>query len=78
MQAIFNKRGASKALGVSVDTINRLLNEKKIPCHFIRSRIVFTESDLNTFLESCAIPATVETSPREKLEATKRASGGAA
>jgi len=78
MQQIFNKRGAANALNVSVDTINRLLNEKKIPFHKIRERIIFTESDLDSFLHSCAIPATAEISHREKLEATKRAEGGAA
>jgi len=78
MQQIFNKRGAAKALGVSVETLDRYKKNGRLPFHQIGNRIVYTENDLTAFLESCAIPATVIPTLREKSAMAKAAAGGVA
>jgi len=77
MQQIFNKRGAAQALGVSVETLDRYKKNGRLPFHQIGNRIVYTENDLSTFLESCAIPATAIPTLKEK-NAMAKAAGGAA
>jgi hypothetical protein len=49
--------------GVKEDTVNK---KGKLPYHKIGTRIIFTESDLNYFLELCAIPSNITPTEREK------------
>lgn len=75
MPTVYNKANAAKALGVSVETIDRYRKNGKLPYRQIGDRIIFTENDLTNFLDACAIPATVKLTSREKLELTKVAEG---
>ena len=75
MTAVYNKKNAAKALCVSVETLDRYKKAGKLPFRQIGDRVVFTESDLAAFLDSCAVPAMAEPSPREKLEMAKAAGG---
>jgi len=75
MQQIFNKRGAAKVLGISTETLDRYKKNGRLPFHQIGNRVIFTESDLTAFLESCAIPASVIPTPREKSAMAKAAGG---
>ena len=77
MQTIFKRGAAAKALGVSVETLDRYKKNGRLPYHQIGDRVVFTESDLTAFLDSCAIPATVIPTDRER-QAMAKAAGGAA
>ncbi|MCL2191655.1 MAG: helix-turn-helix domain-containing protein [Treponema sp.] len=76
MITVFNKTDAAKALRISLRTLNRYKDEGKLPWREIGRRIVFTESDLEKFLDNCAVPATNLPSDREKLEMAKRITGG--
>jgi len=71
MLTVFNKTNAAKALGISVETIDRYRKNGKLPYHQIGDRIIFTESDLAKFLDACAIPATAIPTSREKKEMAK-------
>jgi len=73
MPTVYNKAGAAKALGISLRTLNRYKELGKVPFRKIGERVLFTESDLNAFLDNCAVPATDLPSEREKLEMAKRA-----
>ena len=75
MTKVYSKKEAAKALRISLPTLNRYMKKGKTPYHKIGDRVVFTESDLTTFLDNCAVPAVVDISEREKLEAQKRAEG---
>jgi excisionase family DNA binding protein len=77
MPNTYNKKTASKALGISVETLDRYKKMGKLPFHQIGARVLFTESDLTSFLEACAIPATNETTAREKMAMTRAAMGEA-
>ena len=70
---VFNKSTAAKALGISVETIDRYRKNGKLPHRKIGDRIIFTESDLTHFLDACAVPSTNMLSNREKLELSKAA-----
>ena len=48
---------ASKKLGVSEITVRRLIKKKSIPHRRIGDRYLFTESDIENYLESVKIPA---------------------
>ena len=72
MAGVFDRKTAWEFLGVSEGTFNRLMRDGKLPHRKIRKRVVFTESDLTTFLDSCAVPATAVLTDREKLEMAKR------
>jgi len=76
MQKVFNKTEAAKALGISTETLDRYRKMGKFPYHQIGDRIIFTESDLTKFLESCAIPASNMPTSREKVEMAKAAARG--
>ena len=76
MQQIYNKRGAAKALNVSIETIDKYRKNGKLPYRLIGSRVVFCESDLNALLEACLIPAMKTPSKREQNEMAKKAAGG--
>jgi len=76
MQQIFNKRGAAKALNVSIETIDKYRKNGKLPYRLIGSRVVFCESDLNALLQACLIPAVNTPSEKEQRELAKRAAGG--
>ena len=55
MVNVFSRKDTAKILGVSVETIDRLRKEGKLPYHKIGDRIVFTESDIAAFLSNCAV-----------------------
>jgi excisionase family DNA binding protein len=74
---IYNKKAASKALGISVETLDRYKKMGKLPFHQIGTRVLFTENDLTSFLESCAIPAKIIPTAREKTEMAKHIKEGA-
>jgi len=71
MTNIFNKKSAAKVLGISVETLDRYRKMGKLPYRQIGDRVIFTESDLATFLDLCAIPATAKLTSREKIEMAK-------
>jgi hypothetical protein len=77
MEQIFNKKNAARALNISVETLDRYKKNGRLPYHLIGDRVIYTETDLNFFLKSCAVPATVIPTPREK-QAMAKAAGGAA
>jgi len=54
---IRNVDGASEYLGISPSTIRNGVKSKVIPHHRIGDRIIFTQRDLEEFLEQCAIPS---------------------
>jgi len=58
--------------------LNKYHEKGKVPHRKIAARVLFTEGDLVSFLDSCAVPATHPPSDREKLEMAKRAGGGRA
>jgi len=68
---IYNKKSFAKALGVSVETIDRYRKAGKLPHHRIGDRVIFTDGDLIAFLESCSVPAANVPTPREKYEMAK-------
>ena len=43
---IYNKKSFAKALGVSVETIDRYRKAGKLPHHRIGDRVIFTDGDL--------------------------------
>ena len=71
MPIVYNKENAAKALDISVETLDRLRKSGKLPYHQIRGRIVFTEDDINAFLDACKVPATVIPTDRNKKEMAK-------
>jgi len=76
MTNIFNKRSASKALGISIETLDKFRKKGSLPFHRIGDQIIFTEDDLLAFLKKCSIPATADLSNREKLEMAKATTEG--
>ena len=56
MPTVFNKKAAAKTLGLSVETINRAMKAGLLPYRKCGQRVVFTEGDLTTYLDSCAVP----------------------
>ena len=68
MPSVFDKKNAAKALGVSTETVDRCRKNGALTFRKIGNRIVFTESDLTTFLNACAIPATAVSLNRKKKE----------
>ena len=75
MLNVYDRKNAAKLLGLSKETIDRYRKGGKLPYRKIGDRIMFTEKDLNAFLDACAIPATVALSNREKLELIKSTGG---
>jgi predicted site-specific integrase-resolvase len=75
MNSVYTKKAAAKILGVSAETLDRYRKKGKLPYRQIGDRIVFTECDLVTFLDSCSIPATIIPTDREKLEMAKAVGG---
>ena len=75
MTTVFSKKSAARALGISVETLHRYKKMRKIPFRQIGDRVVFTESDLNAFLEACAVPATALPTDAERRGMAKRAGG---
>jgi len=71
MPSLYNKKNAAQALGISVETLDRYKKNGKLPFHQIGDRILFTENDLNTFIDACAVSSTVKPSVREKAEMAK-------
>ena len=53
MAKVYSRKEAAKILGISVETVDRCRKSGKLPFHKIGDRIVFTESDLTTFLNNC-------------------------
>jgi len=76
MPNIYRKPEAARALKISVETLDRYRKMGKLPYRQIGDRVIFTESDLATFLENCAVPATTFPTPRERVEVGKRAARG--
>ena len=76
MLNVYNKTEAAKILRISLRTLNKYHEKGKVPHRGIGARVLFTEGDLVSFLDSCAVPATCLPSDREKLEMAKRAGGG--
>jgi len=66
MPNVYDKKSASKALKISVETIDRLRKTGKLPYHRIGDRILFTEADLTSFLENCVVPASNPLTVREQ------------
>ena len=66
MLNIYNKTGAAKVLKISVESINRNLKNGKLPYRKIGASVRFTESDLATFLERCAVSALNESTARKE------------
>jgi len=58
MPTVFNRKAAAKELGVSVETLDRYKDNGKLPYRKIGKCVRFTESDLMTFLDNCAVSAT--------------------
>jgi len=75
MPIVYNKASAAKALGISIETLDRYRTKGKLPYRQVGDRILFTEGDLCTFLEMCAIPAKFILTDREKLEIAKAVEG---
>lgn len=75
MPVVYNKSSAARALGISVETLDRFRRSGKLPYRRIGDRILFTESDLSAFLDVCAIPAIAKLTGREMLELTKTTEG---
>ena len=71
MQQIYNKKCAAKALNISVETLNRYTKNGKIPHRRIGDRVLYCESDLNSFIDSCLIPAMNTPTGREQQEMAK-------
>ena len=71
MPNVYNKPTAAKALGISVETLDRYRKKGKLPYHSVGDRILFTDKDLADFLDSCAIPPTDIPTGREKSEMSK-------
>jgi predicted site-specific integrase-resolvase len=55
MDKMFNKAAAAKYLRISVATIDRRRKQGKIACIKNGKLVFFTEKNLTTFLDSCAI-----------------------
>ena len=72
---VYNKTTAAKALNISTETLDKYREQGKLPYRKIGDRVIFTESDLLSFLDACAVPATTLPTDRESLE-MKKAVGG--
>ena len=68
---IYTKTQAAKTLGISTRKLDRLREEGKAPYRKIGDRVIFTQSDLITLLDACAIPATALPTDRESKEMAK-------
>ena len=51
---IFDRNSLAQELKLSVETIDRNKKSGKLPCRKIGKRILFTETDVKTFLDACA------------------------
>jgi len=63
MSEIYNKREAARKLKISVESINRNMKSGRLPYHKIGESVRFTENDLSTFLETCAVAGKIEREP---------------
>ena len=61
----------AEMIGVSIETINRHLKSGILPCHRFGTRVRFSASDVTTYFENCAFPATGMPTNRQKLEMAK-------
>jgi hypothetical protein len=71
MLKVFSRRGAAEYLSISGETLDRYRKKGMLPYHKIGDRIIFTISDLLTFLDACSVPATVLPTSRVRLEMAK-------
>jgi len=55
MPIIYTKRTAAKALGVSIRTISRAMDAGLLPYRRLGARVIFTDSDLTSYLNACAV-----------------------
>ena len=55
MPNVYIKTQAAKILKISVETLNRNLKSGRLPHRKIGSRVLFTETDLDAFLNACAV-----------------------
>ena len=71
MEKLLTKKELAELLGISISTIDRHLDTGILPCHKFGTHYRFTPSDVKTYLENCAIPATTMPKNRQKLAITK-------
>jgi excisionase family DNA binding protein len=69
------ERQASEALGVSIDTLQRLRKRRAIRYRKIGGRFRYTEEDLAAYIESTVQPCLSEASDPEKSAAIGSAGG---
>jgi len=55
MPIIYTKKTAATTLGVSVRTLTRAMDAGLLPYRQIGKRIIYTDSDLESYLSSCAV-----------------------
>lgn len=75
MSEIFTREEAWKILRISESTLDRKREAGLLPFHTIGSRIVLTESDINHYLNVCAVPAIDHHKNMEILEQEKTTGG---
>ena len=54
---VYSRESAAQVLGVSLESIDLNRKKGKLSYRKVGRRILFTEKDLSSFLESCAVPA---------------------
>jgi predicted site-specific integrase-resolvase len=73
MPNVYSRNEAARTLKISVETLDRYRLAGKLPYRQIGDRVVFTDSDLIRFLDSCGVSETIEPTAREQAAMKKAA-----
>ncbi|GHV26210.1 hypothetical protein AGMMS4952_05770 [Spirochaetia bacterium] len=57
---VYTKQETAKLLGIAPVTLDRLRRRKSISCRKIGSRVLFTQEDIDQFLDQSLIPSIQE------------------
>jgi excisionase family DNA binding protein len=63
--AVYSKQEAAKLLGIAPVTLDRLRRQRSISFRKVGSRVLFTQADIDQFLEQSRVPSRQEAAPCE-------------
>jgi excisionase family DNA binding protein len=63
---VFTKQEAAKLLGIATVTLDRLRRRKSISFRKVGARVLFTQADIDQFLEQSLVPSVQEAAPCER------------
>ncbi|WP_010255605.1 helix-turn-helix domain-containing protein [Treponema primitia] len=64
--AVYSKQETAKLLGIAPVTLDRLRRRKSISFRKVGSRVLFTQADIDQFLEQSLVPSAREVTPCER------------